>query len=69
VCSADTRDLRRDDALSDAWSDDVDVGDAIGDIVEDIFDEKYLCCFIVANLACTLRFTHERMSQGALLLM
>jgi hypothetical protein len=33
VCSAETRDLRRDDAVSEAWSDDVEAGDVIDDIV------------------------------------
>jgi hypothetical protein len=33
VCSAETRDLRRDDAVSDAWSDEVEAGDVIDDIV------------------------------------
>jgi hypothetical protein len=39
VCSADTRDLRRDGALSDVWSDDVDTGEVIVDIIEDMVDE------------------------------
>jgi hypothetical protein len=36
VCSAETRDLRRDDAVSEAWSDDVEAGDVIDDIVEKV---------------------------------
>jgi hypothetical protein len=33
VCSAETRDFRRDDAVSEAWSDDVEAGDVIDDMV------------------------------------